>query len=137
MRIINHNLSITDPSIGTSPMSLAPQPRQPPSWELHRCSSIFFISFFTRKPRLNPFVTVMREPILRQVNYELSPTHIRYCGCTVRLASIASEPNHQFLSKSFHSHQFISSSSSHVIVIMSFHVSKTFNRMSFIIPRFS
>jgi len=35
-----------------------PSHGNPPSWELHRDS--YFISFFTRKPRLNPFVT---EPI--------------------------------------------------------------------------
>ena len=64
-----------------------PSHGNPPSWELHRDS--YFTSFFTRKPQLNPFChrthMVVKEPILRHVNYKLSPTHIRYCGCTVKI----------------------------------------------------
>ena len=86
MRIFNHNLSITDPSTCTSPLSLASQPRK--SSVLGTAEGLIFhvMSFFPGKHLLNPYSMnmVVKEPILRQVNFQLSPTHIRYCGCTAK-----------------------------------------------------
>ena len=60
MRIFNHNLSITDPSIGTPPLSLASQPRKSSVLGTAEGLILHIIFLFMRKPQLNPFVT---EPV--------------------------------------------------------------------------
>src|SRR3954469_22603158 len=77
MRIINPNLSITHPSIGTSPMSLATQP-----WT----SVILGTAQVDNHHEVASAQTSSaREPILRCINFQSSLPKFGYCGCTVKL----------------------------------------------------
>ena len=83
MRIINHNISLTYSSISTSPMSCGtPSDGFRPSWVLHRCFqailSLLFNSFVMEAAfGVTPMMLVRREPILRYINFQLSPTQIQ------------------------------------------------------------
>ena len=84
MRIIHQNLSLTYPSTSTSPYELWPSGHgKPPSGNCigissHLDMSLFFWSLFFychwRQPRHNPYGTCEREPILKDINFQLSPT---------------------------------------------------------------
>ena len=82
MRIINHNLSITYPSIGTSPMSLASQWWRSASLGTAQglgrtfiSVSRHFISLVEAAFGITPMTFVSREPILKYISFQLSPTH--------------------------------------------------------------
>ena len=121
MRIINRNLSITYPSIGTSPMSLASQVMA--NRHSRNCIGMFkspfsihFI-FQRRQPRHNPYGTCQREPILRYINFQLSPTHCQVLWLYGK-AGLVSHPNPTI--------SFCQKSSYHSVVIFTF---KIFLRM--------
>ena len=82
MRIINHNLSPTYSSTDTSPMSVASQLWQPPSQELHRRFKLPLFIYDPQSWEAAFGITPMaqghlsrREPILKYINFQLSPTH--------------------------------------------------------------
>ena len=122
MRIINQNLPITYPSIGTSPYELG----LPVMTTRHfgNCigvsshSSFHFISF-GGSLSITPMALVEREPILKNKNFQLSPTHCQVLWLYGK-AGMVSHPNPTI---SF----FFKQSPYHSSVIFNF---KTFNRMT-------
>ena len=105
MRIINHNLSLTYPSIGTSPHELGlpvKTNRQPGNFtglgpDIHLISHHF--TFNGGSLGITSMTLVQREPILRHINFQLKPyPYLGIVGVLKNWKGIASEPNHQFLS---------------------------------------
>ena len=124
MRIINHNLSITYPSTGTSPMSLASQWCRSAILGTAQGLGRTFISFarhFTFPGgsfRRNPYDACSEGTHTKVHKLPVKPYPLSgIVGVRKNWNGIASEPNHQFLSKSL----------CYSRVIFTF---KTFNRMT-------
>src|SRR3954466_3221532 len=88
MRIINPNLSITRPSIGTSPVSLASQPRPTVILGTAQVDNLHKVA--------SAQTLAVREPILRYINFESNPTQSWVLWLYNKIGMVSHPDNHQF-----------------------------------------